>query len=45
MKDVAKIEVTPQGIVCYDIIGEKKEAKGAKFKLLNLMEHSIILEI
>ena len=44
MADVAKIEVTDQGIICYDIVGEKREAKGAKFKLLNLMDHSIILE-
>ena len=44
MAEVAKIEVTPNGIICYDIIGEKREAVGAKFKLLNLMDHSIILE-
>lgn len=44
MADVAKIEVTANGIICYDIIGEKREVKGAKFKLLNLMDHSIILE-
>ena len=44
MKDVAKIEVTADGIICYDIVGQKQEAKGTKFKLLNLMDHSIILE-
>ena len=44
MKDVAKIEVIPNGIVCYDIIGERREVPGGKFKLLSLMEHSIIIE-
>jgi predicted RNA-binding protein len=44
MKDVAKIEVTDDGIICYDIIGESRKAIGVKFKLLNLMDHSIILE-
>ena len=44
MKDVAKIEVLPEGIMCYDIIGEKRNIPGGKFKLLNLVEHSIIVD-
>ena len=44
MTDVAKIEVTPNSIVCYDIVGEKREVQGGKFKLANLMDHSIIIE-
>jgi predicted RNA-binding protein len=44
MKEVAKIEVTPESIVCFDIIGEKKEIIGGKFKVANLMDHSIIIE-
>ncbi len=44
MKDVAKIEVTDDGIICYDIIGEKREVKGATLKIANLMEHSIIFQ-
>jgi predicted RNA-binding protein len=42
MNDVAKIEVTPEGITCYDIVGEKKTAVGVKFKIANLVEHKII---
>ncbi len=44
MKDVAKIEVTSDSIICYDIIGESLEIKGGKFKVANLMEHIIIIE-
>jgi len=44
MKDVAKIEVTKDDIICYDIIGEMRELKGGVFKVANLMDHSIILE-
>ena len=44
MKDVAKIEVTEEGIVCYDIIGERREVKGVKLKAANLMDHSIIFQ-
>jgi len=44
MKDVAKIEVTADGIICYDIIGEKRLVKGAKLKVANLMDHSIIFQ-
>ena len=43
MKEVARIEVTAEGIVCYDILGEKKEIVGGKFKVANLMDHSIII--
>ena len=42
MKEVAKIEVTSDGIICYDIIGEKREVKGVTLKVANLMDHSII---
>ncbi len=44
MTDVARIEITSDGIVCYSIIGEKREVRGAKVKTINLMDHSIILE-
>ncbi len=44
MKEVAKIEVTPNSIVCYDIIGEKREIIGGKFKIANLMDHKIIIQ-
>lgn len=44
MKDVVKIEVTAKGIVCYDIVGEKRELKDGKIKVANLIDHSIILE-
>jgi predicted RNA-binding protein len=45
MKDVAKLEVTPSGIVCYDIVGEKREVAGGRFKVANLMDHSIVLVV
>ena len=44
MKDVAKIEVTQESIICYDIIGEHREVKGGRLKVANLMDHSIIIE-
>ena len=44
MKDVAKIEFTNDGVICYDIIGEKREVPGGKIKLADLMNHSIIVE-
>jgi len=44
MKDVVKIDVVEDGIICYDIIGEKREVKGVKLKVANLMEHSIIFQ-
>jgi len=44
MKDVARIDVTIDGIICYDIIGVKKEIKGAKLKFANLMDHSIVFQ-
>jgi predicted RNA-binding protein len=44
MKDVARIDVTTDGIVCYDIIGERRAIKGVKLKIANLMNHSIIFE-
>ncbi len=44
MRDVARIDVTSNGIVCYDIIGERRELKGVRLKLANLMNHSIVFE-
>ena len=44
MQDVARVEVTAEGIVCYDILGEKRTIKAGKFKVANLMDHSIIIQ-
>ena len=44
MKEVAKIEVTDNSILCYDIIGEKREIVGGTFKIANLMDHKIIIQ-
>lgn len=44
MNDVARIDVTSDGIVCYNIIGERKDVKGVKLKSANLMNHSIVFE-
>jgi len=44
MKDVTKIEITSKEIICYDIIGEKKNIPNAKLKLADLMNHKIIIQ-
>ncbi len=44
MKDVAKIEVTSDSIICFDILGDRRKVKGGKLKVANLIDHSIILE-
>ena len=43
MKEVAKIEFTNEAVICYDIIGEKREIPGGKIILADLMNHSIIV--
>ena len=43
MKDVAKVEFTTKSIICYDIIGEKREIKAGKIKLADLMNHRIVI--
>ena len=44
MKDVAKIEITSKEIICYDIIGEKRNIPNGRLKLADLMNHKIIIQ-
>jgi predicted RNA-binding protein len=44
MKEVARVEVTSEGIACYDIVGEMRTIPGGVFKVANLMDHSIIIK-
>ncbi len=43
MKDVTKVEVTSDRIICFDILGDRRELPGGKIKVANLIDHSIIL--
>jgi predicted RNA-binding protein len=44
MKDVTKIEFSDNSIICYDIIGEKREIPAGKIKIADLLNHKIIIE-
>lgn len=45
MKDVVRIIFAEKGVVCTNILGERREIKNARIKEANLIAHNILLEV
>ena len=45
MSDVIRMEMTPEGVRIYDIIGNERLIEGAKVSYADLLAHEIVLEL
>jgi len=43
MQNVAKIDVLQDKVICFDLLGDRKEIEGVQITEANLMEHRIVL--
>lgn len=44
MREAARVLITDDGVVCVDVLGERKLVEGAELHEANLIRHEILLK-